>query len=82
MVEGYIPLEQMKLISPLLTAGGDVYRAHVVGYYEQSAPFSRVEATIDASESPPKVITYRRMDHLERGFSAAVLGQRGSVMTN
>jgi len=76
MVEGFLTLQQMRLIQPLITGSGDVYRAQVVGYYEQGAAFSRIEAWIDSSDTHPKVISYRRMDHLGRGFANSTLGQR------
>jgi hypothetical protein len=80
LVEGLVSLDQMKTLSALLTGGGDVHRAQVVGYYENGSAFSRLEAIIDAAESPPKVTAYRRMDHLGRGFSNVVLGQRSAAM--
>ncbi len=76
MVEGYLTLQQMRTIQPLVTGGGDIYRAQVVGYYEQGAAYSRIEAWIDSSNAHPIVISYRRLDHLGRGFANATLGQR------
>jgi uncharacterized protein (DUF433 family) len=76
MVEGFLTLQQMRMIQPLITGGGDIYRAQIVGYYEQGAAYSRIEASIDASNIHPKVISYRRLDHLGRGFANATLGQR------
>jgi hypothetical protein len=76
MVQGIISLEQMKIISPLITAGGDCMRVQSVGYFEQSAGFSRIEAVIDASGQLPVVVMYRKLDHLGRGFSQSTLGQR------
>lgn len=74
LVESYIPLQQMKLVAPLLTGGGDVYSAQVIGYYENGSSFARLETIIDASASPPKIVFYR--NHYERGFANGVLGQR------
>jgi hypothetical protein len=76
LVEGLVSLEQMRMIGPLITGGGDVFRAQIVGYFEDGAAFSRIEAVIDAAEEQPKTIAYRRLDQFERGFSAALLGQR------
>jgi hypothetical protein len=76
MVEGIISLDQMKIIAPLITAGGDCMRVQSVGYFEQSAGFSRIEAVIDASGQLPVVVMYRKLDHLGRGFSQSTLGQR------
>ena len=76
LVEGLITLEQMRQWSPLLTSGGSVFAAQVIGYYEQGAAFARLDVIIDATEAPPRIIRYRRLDHLGRGFDNATLGQR------
>ncbi len=75
LVEGIITLEQMQLIAPLITGGGDVFRVQSVGYFEQTSGYARTEAVIDASGQVPTVALYRKMDHLGRGFSQATLGQ-------
>jgi hypothetical protein len=82
MVEGILTLQEMQLIAPLITGGGDVMRAQSVGYFEQSAGFARTEAVIDASGQVPIVVLYRKMDHLGRGFSQATLGQRAQGMVS
>lgn len=79
VVEGHITIDQMRSLAPLITGGGSVYRAQVVGYFEQSAAFCRVEAIVDAAGDVPTVRLYRRMDHLGRGFSLPILGQRSGV---
>ncbi len=81
LVEGIITLDQMKQLSPLLTHGGSVYSAQIVGYFEQGASFARLQVIVDATEAPPKIISYRRLDHLGRGFDNATLGQR-ALMSN
>ncbi len=75
MVEGIISLQQMQMIAPLVTGGGDVMRVQSIGYFEQTAGYARTEAVIDASGPIPIVALYRKMDHLGRGFSQATLGQ-------
>ncbi len=80
MVEGILTVDQMRIVAPLLTGGGDVYRAQVVGYYEQGASFARVEAVIDASEATPKVVLYRKLDQHQRGFPTSILGQRAGAL--
>jgi hypothetical protein len=79
MVEGILTLDQMKLISPVITAGGDCMRAQCIGYFEQTAGYSRIEAVIDASGQVPVVVMYRKLDHLGRGFSQSTLGQRAQL---
>ena len=78
LTTGVVTLEEMKLLMPLVTAGGDIYRAQVVGYYEAEGPFSRFEATIDATGDEPKVTSISDLTPLGAGFNAAQLGTRRS----
>jgi len=81
LVEGVVSLAQMRSLMPLITAGGDVYRAQVIGYYEGSAASTRVEVIVDATTVNPKVIHYRDLSHLGRGFDLSVLGMRNTPAT-
>jgi hypothetical protein len=81
LVEGIIPLQQMRTLAPLVTGGGDVMRVQSVGYFEQSSGFSRIEAVIDSTLASPTIVMYRKMDHLGRGFSQSTLGQRAMGLT-
>jgi hypothetical protein len=78
-VEGLVPIEQMRGLMPLITCGGDVFKTQVIGYFEGSAPFCRVEAIVSGIGASPTVVFYRRLDHLGRGFDVATLGQRNDV---
>lgn len=78
MVEGLVTLDEMKLLMPIITAGGDVYRAQIVGYFEGKNASSRAEVVIDATSVNPKVIYWRDLSHLGRGFDKAVLGLRAA----
>jgi hypothetical protein len=75
-VEGYLDMEQMRALLPLLTCGGDVYKAQIIGYLEGNAAFSRIEAVISGAGDVPEILFFRRLDHLGRGFDIATLGQR------
>ncbi|MBX3420575.1 MAG: general secretion pathway protein GspK [Pirellulaceae bacterium] len=74
--EGYLTIDQMRALHPLITCSGDVFRAQVVGYIEGTASFSRIETVINAAGQTPELRFFRRMDHLGRGFSIDVLGRR------
>ena len=75
-VEGLVTLDEMRLLTPLVTCGGDVFRAQVVGYFEQSGVSSRSEVIIDATTVNPKIVFWRDLSHLGRGFDLSVLGSR------
>ena len=73
-----VSLDEMKLLQPFITASGDVYRAQVVGYFDEGAISSRAEVVIDASELMPRILFWRDISHLGRGFGLETLG----IMTN
>ncbi len=79
LVEGIVTLSEMRTLLPLLTAGGDVYRAQIVGYLETNGVSQRAEIIIDATTVNPKLISYRNLSHLGRGFDLSVLGLRQGV---
>lgn len=79
LVEGLVTLEEMRLLMPLLTAGGDVYRAQIVGYFEATGAFHRAEVIINATTVNPKIVSWRDLSHLGRGFDLSVLGLRSTM---
>ncbi len=79
LTSGLITLEQMKMLLPLLTGGGDVYKAQVIGYYEGTGASHRTEVVIDATTVNPKLVSQRNLSHLGRGFDLATLGVRSMV---
>ncbi|HEV7998266.1 MAG TPA: hypothetical protein VGP63_00200, partial [Planctomycetaceae bacterium] len=64
----------MAQLDPYLTARGAVYRAQSVGYFDEGGPFVRLEAVIDGSIDPPRIVTIRDLTELGRGFSRQQLG--------
>ncbi|MGI9457811.1 MAG: type II secretion system protein GspK, partial [Aeoliella sp.] len=71
---GFVTLDEMKQLMPLVTAGGDVYRAQIVGYYEAEGPYTRLEATIDASTTSPEIVSVHDLTPLGAGFTVEQLG--------
>ena len=76
LVEGLVTLDEMRQLIPLVTCGGDVFRAQIVGYYEQSGASHRAEVIVDATTVNPKIVLWRDLSHLGRGFDLSVLGSR------
>jgi hypothetical protein len=64
----------MKVLMPFVTAGGDVYRAQVVGYYEAGGVAARHEVVVDATLNDPRVLFWRNLTHLGRGYALETLG--------
>jgi hypothetical protein len=74
MDDGIVDLKTMKSLMPYVTCGGSVYRAQVVGYFEEGGAAARLEVVIDATSSPPQILFWRDISHLGRGFSVEMLG--------
>lgn len=73
LAEGLASLEELQLLGPWLTVGGDVYRFQAIGHFDQGGPNTRLEAMIDATQSPPRVIFQRDLTALGRGFHPSLL---------
>ena len=78
LTEGLVPLEEMKKMLPYVCTGGDVYRAQAVGYFDESGPAARIEAVFDASAGTPRLLFWRDLTHLGRGWPLEVLGAGGA----
>jgi hypothetical protein len=76
LVEGIISMAEMRSLSPLICAGGDVFRAQIVGYFEGATASSRLEVVIDATTAAPRQVMWRDLTHLGRGYDVGVLGVR------
>ena len=51
-----------------LTVRGDVYRMTAVGHFDQGGPLVRVEAVVDGTLAPPRIIFQRDLTHLGPGY--------------
>ena len=68
-VEGLVDIWKMRELDPYLTARGDVYRAQVFGFFDGGGPVTRIEAMVDATQVPPRVIFQRDMNALGHGYA-------------
>lgn len=74
LTEGLVDLTTMKLLQPFITSGGHVYRAQVVGYFQSGHAAARSEVIFDATGLLPRVVLWRDMSHLGRGYALETLG--------
>jgi DNA uptake protein ComE-like DNA-binding protein len=73
--EGLVDAAGMVNLDPYITSHGDVYRVQVLGFFDGGGPVSRIEAMIDSTQLPPRVIAQRDLNELGRGYSRAQLLQ-------
>jgi hypothetical protein len=74
LAEAIVTLDEMRILTPFITGGGDVFRAQVVGYFQGGGPSARVEVVFDATGSEPRLLFWRDMSHLGRGYALETLG--------
>lgn len=67
--EGLVDLPGMQALDPYITAHGDIYRVQVLGFREGGGPVARLEAMIDGTQLPPRIISQRDLNELGRGYS-------------
>ncbi|MCR4412264.1 MAG: general secretion pathway protein GspK [Thermoguttaceae bacterium] len=72
--EGIVDLQTMRALMPFVCGSGSVYRAQVVGYFDREGPDARIEAILDATKSRCRIVFWRDMTHLGRGYSREMLG--------
>ncbi|MFM2095799.1 MAG: hypothetical protein RIS70_2923 [Planctomycetota bacterium] len=74
MTELIVSKEEMQQLLPFVCAGGDVYRAQIVGYFPDGSASSRAEVIFDATQAVPRILRWRDMSHLGRGYALETLG--------
>lgn len=74
LTEGLVELEQLKVLLPYVTTGGDVHAAQVVGFLDQRGPLVRAEVLLDATRRPVRLLSWNDLAPLGRGFDAELLG--------
>jgi type II secretory pathway component PulK len=75
LTDGVVDLKTMKQLMPLVTGGGSVYRAQVVGgFFAPDGPVHRVEVLVDATKKPAIVRRRWELRDLGRGYTPEVLG--------
>ncbi len=68
VLQANLSASQMKKLEPLVTARTQVYRMQVVGYFDQGGPMARVEAVVDTNQGRPRILYYRDITELGKGF--------------
>ena len=73
--EGLIDLDTMRSILPFVCVGGDVYKAEVVGFFDDGVGNSRAEVILDATTPIPRILSWRNKSHLQTGWDIDTLGR-------
>jgi hypothetical protein len=68
LTEAGFALDAVRNLEPFITTRSQVYRLQVLGYYDVAGPMVRLEAVIDVNGGRPKVLYWRDITELGRGF--------------
>jgi hypothetical protein len=79
LAKGIVTPTEYKSLSAFICAGGDVFRAQVIGYYESGGSSARAEVVFDATGDLPRILFWRDISHLGRGYPVETLGISGST---
>lgn len=71
--QGLVDLPTMVKLDRFLTGRGHVFRAQIVGFFEEGGGYTRIEATIDSTQSPAKVTAVSDLTELGRGYTQTEL---------
>lgn len=74
LAELIVDLNTMRTLAPFICCKGDVYRAEVIGYFENGEASSRAEVVFDTTEPLPRLLFWRDKSHLPIGQSVQTLG--------
>ena len=61
--------QKVQALDRYITARSQIYRVQSMGYFEGGGPVSRVEAIIDTNAGRPRVVYWRDLTELGRGFN-------------
>jgi type II secretory pathway component PulK len=68
ITEANLQPNTVRAIERYATARTQVYRVQAIGYFDGGGPTSRVEAVIDTNNGRPRIVYYRPLDELGKGF--------------
>lgn len=76
VTEANISLNTVRTLEKYVTTRTQVYRVHSIGYFEAGGPSARIEAIIDTNSGRPRIVYWRDLTELGRGYDATTGQQR------
>jgi type II secretory pathway component PulK len=68
VTEASLSTAKLKALERYITAQTQTYRVQALGYFDKGGPVSRVEAVIDTNGGQPRILLFRDLTELGRGF--------------
>ncbi len=74
LANGVVTLEEMKVLDPFITTGGDVYSGQIVGFFDGQPATARAQVFFDRTETTTLVVGWEDLSLLGPGFTPTELG--------
>ncbi|MFO0846413.1 MAG: type II secretion system protein GspK [Gemmataceae bacterium] len=68
LTEANLSSSKVKKLDPYITTRSQVYRMQVLGYFDKGGPTARVEAVVDTNLGKPRIVYFRDLSELGKGF--------------
>ncbi|MBL8822855.1 MAG: general secretion pathway protein GspK [Planctomycetia bacterium] len=78
VTEAELSVDVIKLFSQFITTYSQVFRFQVVGYYEFRGPQVRLEVVVDANNGRPRILHWRDLTDLGKGYNFSGSGSGGN----
>jgi hypothetical protein len=72
LTEAQLDPTVLSALEPLITTRTQVFRVQSIGYFAGKGPAVRVEAVIDTNCGRPRIVAYRNMTDLGKGWDSDV----------
>ncbi len=69
LTQANLDVNKLKTLEKFITARSQVYRVQVVGHFKTGGPTARIEAIIDTNRGRPRIVYWRDLSELGRGFT-------------
>jgi type II secretory pathway component PulK len=71
LTEANLSPTKLQALERYITAQTAVYRVQSVGYFQKGGPVARIEAVIDTNDGKPRIVYWRDLSELGKGFDIA-----------
>jgi type II secretory pathway component PulK len=72
LTEAKLPVLTLRDLDPLITTRSQVYRVQAIGSFVGKGPSFRIEAVVDTNSGRPRILEWRDLTELGKGFAPPV----------
>jgi type II secretory pathway component PulK len=69
LTEANLSPTKLQALERYMTAQTSTYRVQAIGYFEKGGPIARIEAVIDTNAGKPRIVYWRDLSELGKGFN-------------